>query len=144
MGSINATRTAQKVIAKVRSNELVKMGDIITEIGYAKSIKRHPSSVTNTLSYKKALALESKPLLEGIQKDINRFKEALANKDLNKEEVRTIVGSIDILIKNYQLLSGGATERQVFVLPSELIESNNIKTNDVNESKGLIEPHNNT
>lgn len=130
MGSINAQRAAQKVYANIRMGKKVVMSDIVKEAGYAPSIARHPSHVTRTKSFQKALDVERRPILDGLQAQINRIKDALAKKDMNAEETRVLVGSLDILIKNYQLLSGGATERQVFVLPSEVIDSNKIATTE--------------
>lgn len=127
MGSINAQRVAQKVSETIQKGELVKLGEIIENVGYAKTTSLKPELVTNTDSYKKALAIESKPIIDGLQAQINRYKEAIARKDLDNEELRVLTYSLDIAIKNYQLLSGGATERQVFVLPSELLEKNDIK-----------------
>ena len=125
MGSINAQTVAMKVADKVRNGEKVSISKIMRETGYSKYKSAH-SDVIHTQSYKTAFELEKQPLLDGLQLQINKAKEALLKKSLKNEEVRTLVGTIDILIKNYQLLSGGATERQVFVLPSEVLARNNI------------------
>jgi len=85
-----------------------------------------------------------KPLVERIDNEIDEVTLQASKKDKSKEDYRTLIGSLDILIRNKHMLSGGITSLNVFVLPSELIESNNITTSNVNESKGLIEPHNNT
>ena len=127
MGSTNAQRAAMKVSETVRKGELVKMGKILKEVGYSDETAKRPRSVTSTASYKKALELEKRPLIYGIQLEINRIKEAMASRDLRGEEYKVLAGSLDILIKNYQLLSGGATERQVFVLPSEVMERNGLE-----------------
>jgi hypothetical protein len=141
MGSINAQMVAQKVSGNIRRGKKVVLAEIIKEVGYSDSVADRPSLVTSTKSYQVALNLDRKPILEGLQLQINKAKEALEKKDLNKEDVRTLVGTIDILIKNYQLLSGGATTREVFVLPSEVMERNRIQsTENVNKVNGLVEP----
>lgn len=128
MGSINATYVAQKVSEKLRKGKLVKYGEILLDTGYSESVSRKPKIVTETVAYKKAMLIEQIPLIKGLEEEITRIKEALKAKDLRKEEYRILVGSFDILTKNYQLLSGGATERQVFVLPSEVMNKNLIET----------------
>lgn len=133
MGSINAQRVAQKVAEKVRRNELVNLGQIIRETGYAKNVAEHPDRVTKTKSYKKAYELEIKPVLQQFEEHRQKILNAIAVKDLNAEEYRTLIGSLDIMTKNAQLLSGGATSKNVFVLPSEVIQRNEIviKSSDV-------------
>lgn len=128
MGSINAQRVAHKVIAKVRNNELVNMGEIVVETGYSPKIKRHPSSVTNTKSYKTALAMEMKPLIDRLDNEIDRITFALSQKNYSKEEVRTLAGTLDIMLRNKNVLNGGVNTLNVFVLPSEVMEKNVIKT----------------
>lgn len=83
------------------------------------------------------MAIEQKPLLEGLQAEINRAKLALSRKDLSQEDARTLGYLMDIMIKNYQLLSGGATERQVFVLPSQVMGRNAITESPQNDQKLL-------
>ena len=133
MGSINAQRVGLKVSETIKRGELVKLGKIIEETGYSKKTALNPRLITNTKSYKRAIELESKPLIDGIQREIARIKESMSKRDLDKEEYRTLIGALDILNKNYQLLSGGATSRQVLVLPSEIIDKNNITVD--NESQ---------
>lgn len=144
MGSINAQQVAIKVSEAIRKGELVNLGKIIKNNGYTKQTSLAPQRVTNTKSYKKALELESRPLIAGMQSEINRIKDAMSKRDLGTEEYRALVYGLDILTKNYQLLSGGATERQVFVLPSQAM-----KRYEIDESKpdtlpkdGSIEPLN--
>ena len=130
MGSINAQIVARKISENVGRGKRIKLGEIIKDAGYSSSVSETPQRVTETKAFKAAFALEQKPILDGMQAQINKVKAAIANKNLNAEEYRTLVGSLDILIKNYQLLSGGATERNVFVLPSQVIERNNISVTD--------------
>ena len=141
MGSINAQRVALKVSETIRKGQLVDLEDIIISQGYSRSTAKSPALVLNTKAYKLAMEIERKPLLEGLQSEINRIKLAISRKDLSQEDFRTLAYGMDILIKNYQLLSGGATERQVFVLPSELIKRNDIVVKDNKElPSGSTEP----
>lgn len=126
MGSINAARVANKVSDTIAVGKLVDLEDIIISCGYSKATAKSPSLVTNTKAYKQVMEIRRRPLLEGLHEEINRMKLALSHKDMANEDARTIIYAIDILTKNYQLLSGGATERQVFVLPSEVLQRNAI------------------
>lgn len=104
MGAINPTIVARKVSETIAKGELVEIGKIILDSGYTKRTSKSPSLVTNTKSYKKALELESRPLIAGIQKEISRIKDALATKDYTQEETRVLAGTLDILSRNFQLL----------------------------------------
>ena len=134
MGSINAQQTAFKVLETIGTGKKVNMGEIIKKQGYSPKTALTPTLVTNTKSYRQTLEWSKKPILEGIQTEINRVKAELASRNPSQEEYRTLVGSLDIYIKNYQLLSGGATERQVFVLPSEVMERNAIQESKDNDA----------
>ena len=71
-----------------------------------------------------------KPLIERLDREINEVTLAINSKKKNKEEYRTLIGSLDILIKNKHLLSGGITSLNVFVLPSEVLRRNDITANN--------------
>jgi hypothetical protein len=133
MGSVNVQTFVTKMAEKVREKKLIKMGEIALDSGYSKMVANSPTKITRTKTYAKL----AKPLVERLDNEIDEIEKNMRLKDKSKEEYRTLIGSLDILIKNRQLLSGGATERQVFVLPSEVIQQNNITVND---NKGLIEP----
>lgn len=126
MGSLNAQSVARKVSENISKGKRVILADVLKDSGYSHSVTRRPSTITNTKSFKQAFAVEQRPILEGLQEQINKIKDAIARKDIDDEEYRILVASLDVLIKNYQLLSGGATERQVFVLPSEVMKKNEI------------------
>lgn len=141
MGSINAQVVAGKISGNIRKGKKVVLAKILKDSGYSDSVANSPTLVTNTVAFQKAMELEKRPLIDGLQKEINRIKDALASKNLRNEEYRTLVASLDVLTRNYQLLSGGATERQVFVLPSEVMARNNItQTEDVKQLNGSTEP----
>ena len=142
MGAINPQKVALKVCETIAKNKLVDLEDIIISEGYAKSTAHNSYLVTRTKAYKATMAIQSQPLLEKLQGEINRAKLALSKIDLSTQSYRELVYGLDILIKNYQLLSGGATERQVFVLPSQVIDKNNIVID--NDSKLLSSDTNKT
>ena len=133
MGSINAQRFAHKVSEKVRSNELVNMGEIARNVGYAKSTSLHPERITKTKTYKKL----AKPLLDRIDDEISEVQAAMSKKDKNNEDYRVLAYSLDMLVKNKQLLSGGITSLNVFVLPSEVMDKNNIIQSNSNDIKSI-------
>lgn len=150
MGSLRAQKLAIKVSENIRSKGKPKtLGQLMKEVGYSNETSKKPFLITRTKSFNQALIAENAPLIEGIQKEINRIKNAMAIKDLNGEDYRTLAGSLDLLTKNFQLLSGGATERQVFVIPSEVINRNKDQQvtdqpqqllQDVNSNNGSTEP----
>lgn len=109
MGSINAQVFARKVSDTIRAGKIVNKGKLAVESGYAPSVAERPSQITATKSYKIAFALENKEIVDKIDRDIARTQEAMASKNLRKEEYKTLVASMDTLIKNKQLLSGGST-----------------------------------
>lgn len=134
MGSINAQQVALKVSGTIRKGKKVVLKDIIEGSGYSSVTANSPTIVTNTKSYKQALAVERKPLIEQLEEEIQAITLALSKKDKNKEEYRTLIGSLDIAIRNKHLLSGGVQNINVFVLPSEVMEKNNIiATKDIDQ-----------
>jgi phage terminase small subunit len=50
-----------------------------------------------------------KPFLERYQKELSRILSAMENKQLDKEQYRTLVESADKIQKQIQLLTGGAS-----------------------------------
>lgn len=122
MASIDAKQVARKVSETIRRGEKVKLGKIILNQGYSKSTSLRPSLVTQTRSFQEAIS----PIVSGLARQIEDTKLAMATKDLGKETLATLTYHLDTLIRNYQLLSGGATERNIFVLPSEVMDRNNL------------------
>lgn len=122
----NPVKVVRKISEDIRKGKLINQGKILRDVGYSKETSLKPKLVTETKAFKREMELQNRPLLEGIQKQINKFKDEIERRNLTGEDTRTLVGSMDIYIKNYQLLSGGATTRQVFVLPSEILDKNDI------------------
>ena len=133
MTILNPVKVARRISENIRNGKKINQGEIIRSVGYSKNTSLKPKLVTETQAYKQEMLTLNQPLIEGIQEHITKLKQELANRNLSQEEYRTLVGSLDIYIKNYQLLSGGATERQVFVIPSEIMAKNNIITTDTKD-----------
>jgi hypothetical protein len=123
MSSMNAQLVAHKVSESIRNGMRVNMGEIIRNSGYSVKTSLKPKLVTNTKSYRTAI----RPTFDWFHDQIQRLMDAMANKDHANEDLKTLVYSLDKLIHNYLLLSGGATERHVFVLPSDVLERNDIQ-----------------
>jgi hypothetical protein len=122
MASLNVQRAVSKISEKVKKGEKVIYGQIMKEVGYSKSVCEHPQKLHATKTYRKLM----KPLLERLQDQIDSIVDAMNGKDKTQEDFRVLAYSLDVLVKNQQLLSGGATERKVFVLPSEVLNKNKI------------------
>lgn len=127
MGSMNVQRFAGKLAEKVGSGKLVNLGEIARDSGYSDMTAKTPTKITRTKTYR-ALA---KPLLDGLDEQIKILQQSIRDTDLTQEDLRSKTYAYDILVKNRQLLSGGATERQVFVMPSEVLTRNNITVTEV-------------
>jgi hypothetical protein len=144
MGSIKAQKMAMKVSENIKGERPSTFEKIALEVGYAPSSAKRSTQITRTKSYKTAMIAENAPLLEGLQEEINAIKNAMRLKDKTNEDYRVLAGSLAILVDKFQLLSGGATERQVFVLPSEVMQSNNLVQSEQKllQENGSIEPLN--
>lgn len=108
MASINAENVAKEVIMKVRKGERVNFQELQKKNGYsdnsAKSMK-----VKETQSYQAII----KPLADRLKEEIDRIQNAMGIKDLDKEKYDVLVNALDKVNKNYQLVTGGATDNQV-------------------------------
>ncbi len=145
MGSINAQRVAQKISAEVRKGKKVLMSEVIRSFGYAESVARHPDRITSTKAFQKAWNMEIKDILAGIDREIADVQGAMARKNLNKEEYKTLVTAFDTLIKNKQLLSGGSTANVAMKIEISEHVAGKYATppqgeTDVNSKNGSTEP----
>lgn len=130
MASLNAQKVALKVSETIRKGKRVHLGKIIRENGYSLETSLSPTLVTRTKSYKAIM----KPLEEKLKYEIDRIANELSNKDLSKERYDTLATALDKLNKNYQLITGGATENtRMTVEISETIAKKN-KLNDTPRS----------
>lgn len=140
MASLKAQAAALKVVESIKQGRVPTYSKILREAGYSKSSSIKPTQVTRTKTFRKLVA----PLSAGLAEEIERLKASLRAHDLTTEEYKVKIYALDILTKNYQLLTGGATERQVFVLPSEVMERNTITATlegkEVKRLNGSVEP----
>lgn len=114
MASPNAENVAKEVIKLVRSGKIVNFQKIQKKNGYSdKSCKAMKAKQTKT--YKRTI----EPITDGLWREINRIKNELESRDLSEEKYKELVESLDKLVKNYQLLSGGATERREDIISPE-------------------------
>jgi hypothetical protein len=106
MASISAKKAGEKVLENLGKGKKPNLGKIAREIGYADNTADNPKNITETKSFKEVID----PVVNRWIKLREKFTKSLEDKDLDKEQVRTIVDSIDTLTKNIQLLTGGKTE----------------------------------
>lgn len=141
MGSIAPQLLAQKISANIRKGKRTVLYDAIKSVGYPHSVARKPKLVTETLAFKKAFALESKDIVKELDKEIVRIQLAMADKNLSKEEYKTLVQAFDVQVKNKQLLSGGSTSNvAIKVAISEHIADKYDKNDDDSVKNGSTEP----
>ena len=109
--SENARAVAEEVKLKVSKGEKIVMGKIIKKHGYSDGISKQPIRVRKTQSYQK----EIKPVVDRLIIERDRAIKALKGK-ISKAKYRDLTDAIDKLTKNIQLLSGGATSREIIEL----------------------------
>ena len=136
MPVLNPQRFAKKISESISQGKLVNQGVIAREIGYSLQTSQAPQRITETKAYKEAMERYKKPLLERLDENINKTELALSKKNLTKEDARTLTGMLDVFIKNKHLLSGGLTSLNVFVLPSEVMQRNDITANNKDDGQG--------
>ncbi len=117
MASIDAENVGKEVLETLGKGKKVILGEIIKKNGYAQNTADNPKNVTETESYKKVV----RPLAEGISKEIEKIKEEMATRDITLERYETLANVMDKLVKNHQLLTGGATEN-IAVKPLATLE----------------------
>ena len=106
MASLDAQNVAKEVLETVGKGKKVVLGKIIKKNGYAQNTADSPKQVTNTKSFQNVI----NPIVQRWEKERERITLALENKDLDKEQYRTLVNALDTITKNVQLLTGGKTE----------------------------------
>ena len=127
---------AEKIALNSRNGELQSMAEMMREQDYSPSVVNRPSDLTSTPSFQEEIA----PLADRLGIEQNRIMRAMSTKALEKEDYKTLVASLDVVTKNRQLLSGGATERRILVLPSDVMSRNAINESDPKLLDGSIEP----
>jgi len=107
MSSENAKAVAKEVITRVRNGKKINFQEIQQNHGYSKSSAVAMKGTRND-TYKEAV----KPLSDGLAKEIEKIKLEMSLRDISDEKYKDLADVLDKLVKNYQLVTGGATERQ--------------------------------
>ena len=113
------TPKQEKVISLMVENSRVNgntksKGEIMRLAGYSKAIQVVPSKVLNSETIKDKL----KPFIKKLEAKREMAINEITAKKLKKAGARDTAGVLDILIKNTQLLGGGATAN-VVISPKE-------------------------
>ncbi len=104
--SLRAKQVARDVIENLGKPIKKSMGDIILANGYAKSVAINPQVVTETWSYKEAMATYEQKLVKLRDKTI----EALSSKNLPNEKTYDLTGLLKVTDHSTALIQGKATE----------------------------------
>ena len=112
MSSIAAREVAKEVLETVRAGKRPVLGQILIRKGYSKITATVPTQVTNTRSYKEVML----PAVRAMETERNRLIQFLSTKNLKRERYRDMIDGIDKLTKNIQLLTGGRTGDETFIL----------------------------
>lgn len=108
MASENARAVGLEAVEIIGKNRKLVKGKLLKKHGYKDSTAKTPQIVFNTKSCKEV----TNKIITGIDLEIEKIKTELASRVISKEKYNELVKALDILIKNYQLLSGGATDRK--------------------------------
>lgn len=115
--SENAKAVGLEVVSKVCNGKKVNFQEIQKKHGYSERSAR-AMKAKQTKTYKRT----TKPFFEQLQREQQRLFNAIEKKDLTEMQYESAVRSLDILTKNIQLLSGGATEKIINVEVSQEIK----------------------
>jgi hypothetical protein len=106
MASKNAEAVGKEISETIRKGKKVVLGKIIKSHGYSDQTSKKPKLVLDTESCQK----EIRPIIEQLELERQRLADAIKEKDLSKVQYSEAVRSLDLLIKNIQLLSDKPTE----------------------------------
>ena len=132
MASISAKQVANDVIESIGKHRKPILRKIAVKRGYSIHTADNPKLITETKSYQDVI----QPILTRWNKERERITKELESKDLTKVEYQDLMRSMDLLTKQIQLASGGATENIAIgvkrLKDNELLELIN-KENPANE-----------
>ena len=106
MATENQKQVIQKTLENVRKGKLVNKGEILEKIGYGKSLKKVPSRIYDSKGVKEGL----KPFIDKLKQERDRIINEMSIRTLNEVQYKELANVLDILAKNIQILSGGATD----------------------------------
>ena len=116
MASLNAEAVAKDVIETVRKGKKVNFQKLQKKHGYTDASAR-AMKVKKTKTFQKRIA----PLVDRLKSEIDRIQLEMSNRDITDEKYIELAKVMDIYIKNYQLFTGGDTERsRIVFMPNEL------------------------
>lgn len=106
MASITAENVAKDVVKTLENQGKVVLGKILKNNGYSKAVISNPKNVTETDSYKNAMALH----IQRMQKHRDKILKAMEAKDLSQEDYRILSEAFDRMNKTMLLAQGKSTE----------------------------------
>ena len=112
MASDRAEQTAYDVIKNLRKPKITK-GKILRANGYADSVSKAPTIVTQTKSYQKVI----RPFLQRLSKLREKVITEMELKDISQERFSELAGVLRGFNHDIQLLSGEATENVIYQPP---------------------------
>lgn len=113
MASEIAEAVAKEVIETVRKGKKPNLQEIQQRHGYSKQSAKSMMA-KRTKTYKKAML----PFEALLKKEIDKIQQEMSSRDISEEKYKDLSEVLDKLYKNYQLATGGATERTEFTLES--------------------------
>ena len=105
--TLNQKKVIKKTLEKIGKNGLLNKGNILKEIGYSKHNQDNPKNIYDSKGVKEGL----EPLTDGLRSEINKIQKEMELRDITQEKYKELGEVQDKKIKNYQLLSGGITDR---------------------------------
>ena len=114
-------------------NNTKTLKEMLQEAGYTEETSIQPSRIIES----ETIQAELQPFVKQLEIKRALVMKHLTEEKISKEKAKDLANMTDTLTKNIQLLSGGATDRTVLVMPSELLEKNNI--NETNSSTSSTE-----
>ena len=123
--SPNQSGVIRDTLKDLSQGKSVNKWKILKNNGYAHSVQNSPQVVYDSKAVKQAL----QPFLDGLDDARKRALSHLDDKKLSKSSGRDLAYIIHNITQDHQLLTGGDTERtKTIVIPSELIEKNEINS----------------
>lgn len=104
--SLVAERVAKEVLATLGAGKIPNIEKIAAKNGYSK-LSARAGAVQETKTYQDIMARDKEETLKQLQRQVERNRLAIAEKDLSEEEYETLIKAQDTLIKNMQMLTGG-------------------------------------
>ena len=91
------------------------LGDLIIEAGYSKASAKNPKLIFKSEDIKDGL----KDFVSQLEDRRQRAITYITDSKLEKAQARDLAYIVDIFTKNHQLLSGGATSREIIELEDD-------------------------